>query len=34
MRVIFWLAGAGVVRVSGSGGGARDVVAAVFAACS
>jgi hypothetical protein len=33
MWVIFWIVGARVVRVSGSGGGARDVAAAVFAPC-
>jgi len=33
MWVIFWFVGARVVRVSGSGGGARNVAAAVFAHC-
>ena len=33
MWVIFWIVGARVVRVSGSGGGARNVAAAVFAPC-
>jgi len=33
MWVIFWIVDARVVRVSGSGGGARYVAAAVFAAC-